>query len=313
MKRDVKKEGIIRSFDLGRPSVRIGYILMYLALALVVLACLMPFVWILFQGFKDQKEFIRGVRTVLPDLSVRYIPRFLPEAPAFERYASTWRFSKFGLYYMNSFFAVIGCALCAVSVNGLLAYGISRLKPRGYKVVLALVMGSLMLPAITSMAPLFVSINTIGLSGTFWPLWLGAGASAFYVMLFKSFYDALPNSLLESARLDGCNNLSLFTRMVLPLSMPINMVVIIYAVNGAWSDFLLPYLVLSGARYLSGPLKGLTRETVMVRLFTLQSSNRTTDIDIIRAVVFSIIPPIILFIIFQRRITLNVVSAGIKG
>jgi multiple sugar transport system permease protein len=113
----------------------------------------------------------------------------------------------------------------------------------------------------------------------------------------------MPASLVEAARLDGCNDLSLFTRNVVPLSMPINIVILIYAINAAWSDFLLPYLVLSNT-----PL-----ETVMVRLFTYRTSDRVNDIDVIRAIVFAIIPPILLFIAFQRQITQNVVSACIKG
>ena len=123
------------------------------------------------------------------------------------------------------------------------------------------------------------------------------------MVLFKNFYDAMPDSLLEAARLDGCDHWSLFFRIVLPLSMPINMVILIYAVNAAWSDFLLPYLVLGGTKL----------ETVMVRLFTYRTSDRVNNMDIIRAIVFSIIPPILLFIAFQRQITQNVISAGIKG
>ena len=164
-------------------------------------------------------------------------------------------------------------------------------------------MGTLMVPATTSIVPLFINITRLGLGGSFLPLWMSMGASAFYVVLFKNFYDAMPGSLLEAARLDGCDHWQLFFRIVLPLSMPINIVIVIYAVNAAWSDFLLPYLVLGGTKL----------ETVMVRLFTYRTSDRVNNMDIIRAIVFSIIPPIVLFIAFQRQITQNVISAGIKG
>lgn len=169
--------------------------------------------------------------------------------------------------------------------------------------IYALIMATLMLPATTSVVPLFINITKIGLSGSFVPLWLIMGANAFYVVLFKNFYDAMPNSLLEAARLDGCNNWQLYFRIVLPLSMPINMVIVIYAVNAAWSDFLLPYLLLNNTKL----------ETVMVRMFTYRTSDRVNNMDIIRAIVFAIIPPILLFVAFQRQITENVVSAGIKG
>lgn len=309
MKTKHNELGVIRPYDLRRPSVKLGYALLIAFLSLALLVSILPFLWVLLAGFKDQREFIRGVRTALPDGSTRYLPRLLPLQYDFQRYMKTWQDTRFYRYYLNSLIVVAGSVIAALFVNGLLAYGLSQLKPRGHRLVLALVMASLMLPATTSMAPLFVNINSLGLSGSFWPLWLGAGASAFYVILLKNFFDALPPSLMESAKLDGCGNFRLFFQVVLPLSMPINMVVLIYAVNGAWSDFLLPYLVLNNAKWPGG----MPMETVMVRLFSYQSSNRATDIDIIRAIVFSILPPILIFILFQRRITENVVSAGIKG
>lgn len=295
-----KNDGVIRSYDLQRPAVKAGYVLIWAFLILVLLVCLLPIVWIMLNGFKTQKEFIRGVKDVATNF---YYPHFFPEEFDIGNYLSTWKTMKFYVYYLNSLASVAGCVVCAVLFNGLLAYGVSRLKPRGHKAVLALIMASLMLPATTSMAPLFVNLTRLNLTGTFLPLWLSMGANAFYVVLFKNFYDEMPDSLLEAARLDGCNDWKLFFRIVLPLSMPINMVIVIYAVNAAWSDFLLPYLVLSGTKL----------ETVMVRLFTYRTSDRIKDIEIIRAIVFSLLPPVILFILFQRQITQNVMSAGIKG
>jgi multiple sugar transport system permease protein len=250
-------------------------------------------------GFKENQEFTRGVK----GLDNRYHPQFLPVSFELDGYMKTWNQMKYYRFYLNSLWVVLGSCVSAILFNGLIAYVISRLKPRGHKFVYGLIMGSLMLPATTSMVPLFINITNLGLIGSFLPLWLAIGANAFYVVLFKNFYDSMPTSLLEAARLDGCNDLNLFFRIVVPLSMPINMVILIYAVNAAWSDFLLPYLVLSNT-----PL-----ETVMVRLFTYRTSDRVNDMDVIRAIVFAMIPPILLFIAFQRKITQNVISAGIKG
>ena len=95
----------------------------------------------------------------------------------------------------------------------------------------------------------------------------------------------------------------MFTRVILPLSKPILMVVAIFAICAAWSDFLMPYLLLSGT----------SKETVMVKLFSFQNSIKTNQIDIIRAVLYSIIPPTILFAIFQKQIMGGVMSGGVKG
>ncbi len=294
-----KSDGSVRGYDLRKRPVQVGYILMALVCIIALVVCALPLIWVILAGFKENKEFVRGVK----GLDNKYRPQFLPVSFSLEGYAQTWREMKFYRFYLNSLWVVLGSTVSAVVFNGLIAYVISRLKPWGHKVVYGLIMGSLMLPATTSLVPLFMNITNLGMIGSFLPLWLAIGANAFYVVLFKNFYDSMPSSLMEAARLDGCNDLSLFYRIVVPLSMPINIVILIYAVNAAWSDFLLPYLVLGNT-----PL-----ETVMVRLFTYRTSDRVNDMDVIRAIVFAIIPPILLFIAFQRKLTQNVISIGIKG
>lgn len=129
------------------------------------------------------------------------------------------------------------------------------------------------------------------------------GANAYYVVLFKNYFESLPKDYLDAARLDGCGSLRVFTRIVLPLSKSIIVVVAIFAVTAAWSDFLMPYLLLNGTG----------KETVMVKLFSYYNSIKTDQIDIIRAVFYSIIPPTIIFAIFQKQIMGGVMNGGIKG
>jgi multiple sugar transport system permease protein len=129
------------------------------------------------------------------------------------------------------------------------------------------------------------------------------GANAFYTILFKNFFDTLPKSLIEAAKIDGASDFRVFSLIAVPLSKAIVMVVILYAVNAAWSDFLLPFLLLQNT-----PL-----ETVMVKLFSWMRGSKFNDVEMLRAIVFAIIPPITLFIIFQRQITQVTIQSGIKG
>jgi multiple sugar transport system permease protein len=159
-----------------------------------------------------------------------------------------------------------------------------------------------LIPATTSIVPLFINISKLHLTGTFVPLWFSIGANAFYVVLFKNFFDELPMSLVEAAKIDGANEFTIFIRIAAPLSRAIIMVIIMYAINHAWSDFLLPFLV----------LKNTPLTTVVVKLFEFRAA-QTTDVDILRAIVFAITPPIILFFLFQRQITQVTIQSGIKG
>jgi len=284
-----KGNGIISQSDLKRRSVKILYCVLIVICSIITIASIAPILWVFLASFKDIKEFTLN-------------PTLLPNKFDFSKFIKTWNDLKFYKYYLNSFYSVIGSVICAIVFNGLLAYAISIIKPKGSKFVYSLILGSLMIPATTSVVTLFININKLGLNATFYPLWLLMGANAFYVVLYKQFFDTLPRSIIEAARIDGCNNLQIFFKIVMPLSKAITMVIAMYAVNAAWSDFLLPYLLLNNT--------GL--ETVMVRLFQFRGS-KATDVEVLRAIIFAIIPPVILFTAFQKQIVQGDAHTGTKG
>jgi multiple sugar transport system permease protein len=281
--------GIIRDLDLKLPGVRAGYGLIYVVCIVALLVGVLPMIWVALSGFKTIKEFVLSTNV-------------LPSSLDMDKYVGTWTHLKFGRYYLNSFASVAGSLVCAIFFNGLLGYAFSKIKPAGWKLIYGLVMAALLIPPTTSIVPLFLNITRLHMNGTFLPLWLSMGANAFYVVLFKNFFDSLPNSLVEAAKLDGCSDFRIFRSIAVPLSRAIVVVVAIYAVIAAWSDFLLPYLVLNQSGH----------ETVMVRLFQFRNG-KTSDIDILRAIVFVIIPPTLLFLVFQKQITQVSVQSGIKG
>ena len=288
-KKPEANNGLIRDFDLRQKPVRLFYVLILLTGIVIAIAGIAPLVWLVLSGFKDLREFVRE-------------PSIFPKSFNFNNYLATWNDLRFVRYYRNSLISVIGSVVSAVFFNGLLGYALSKIKPAGSKIVYTLVMWGLLIPATVSIVPLFINISRIGLTGSFVPLWLSIGANAFYVILFKNFFDDLPQSLIEVARIDGANDFTIFCRIAVPLSQAIIMVIIIYSINAAWSDFLLPYLT----------LKGTGLETVMVRLFQFRGS-RANDIEILRGIAFAVLPPIVLFIIFQKKITTISLQSGIKG
>lgn len=284
-----KTDGAIRGFDVKSGRVKVICIAISLVCLIFAIVALFPAVWVFLSGAKDIKELTNSA-TIIP--KTWHLDGFL----------TTWNKLNFSLYYKNSFIVVIGAVICSVFFNGLFAYGLAILKPKGYKFVDGLVMWSMLIPATTSVVALFVNINKLGLNRSFIPLWLCYGANAFYVILFKEFFSNIPKEILEAAKLDGCNVFKMFYKIVLPLSKPIIMVIVIFTVTAAWSDFLLPYLILNG----SG------KETVMVKLYAY-STSRTTPIDMIRAIFFSMIPPTVLFMIFQRKIMDGAAGGAVKG
>ena len=289
-KKPLQRTGVIRNYDMHSIPVRIGYAVIYILCIIMVVFAVFPLIWVVLAGFKDLKEFMS---------STQITPQSFSLAP----FLKTW--SQLGLAknYLNSLIMVAGCVICALLFNGLLGYGLAILKPKGYGVVKKLVLFSLLVPATISIVPLFMNIQRLHMGNSFLPLWLSYGANAMYVVLFIQFFESLPQSMIEASRIDGCTPLQTFFHIVLPLSKPIVAVITIFAINASWSDFLLPYLVLRGGQL----------QTVMVRLFVFSTEQTVNADTMMRSVVFSMIPPIILFVIFQKQLTENNVSVGVKG
>lgn len=284
-----KEDGVIRFYDVKTHKTRFWVVMIFIACCLMALIALFPVFWLVCSSLKNLTEY----------LSTNQI---LPQHADWEGWIKTWNDFGFTKYYINSGISVAGGVLCAVFFNGLLAYVLAILKPVGHKIVLALVTWCLLIPPTTSFVALFVNIKKLGLTGSFIPLWLSMGANAYWVILFKNYFESLPKDFIDAARLDGCSDFRVFTRIILPLSRPILVVVAIFAICAAWSDFLMPYLLLGGT----------DKETVMVKLFSFQNSIKTNQTDIIRAVLYSVIPPTILFALFQKQIMGGVMSGGIK-
>ena len=288
--KQIQRTGVIREYDMHSASTKVGYGAIILLCVLMVIVAVFPLIWVTLAGFKDLREFMSSTTII-------------PKSFSLEPFITTWTQLGIAKNYLNSLISVLGSVVCALVFNGLLGYGIAILKPRGHGVVKKLVMLSLLMPPTISIVPLFMNIQKVGLGNSFIPLWLSYGANAMYVVLFIQFFETLPSSIIEAGRIDGCSQLQTFFRIVLPLSKPICTVVAIFAINAAWSDFLLPYLVLRGG----------DKQTVMVRLFVFSTEQTVNEDAMMRSVVFSMIPPIILFFIFQKQLTENAVSVGIKG
>ena len=131
-----------------------------------------------------------------------------------------------------------------------------------------------------------------------------AGASAFNILLFRNFFNGIPMSYLEAAKMDGCTNLGIFGRIILPLSKPIIMVVTIFSIIGTWGNFMWPYLVLGNTE----------REPISVMLYNLGSSTSgLLQNEYMLLMMISIIPMILMYALFSKHIMGGLNMSGIKG
>ncbi len=285
-----KTEGLLNFSDYKKTRYKIVYGIIIFLLVVFVLTAIIPVLWLFITSFKTVNEIN----------SNEY--HLFPKAFDFMKLVNLWNRLDFGRYYVNTILVVIGAMMCSVLFNGLLAYAIGVLKPAGYKIINGLILFSYMIPAALSLFPLVMQIRDFGMINSYLPLCLIFGSNAYYFMLFKDYFQKIPSSLIEAARMDGLSDFRIFYKVVLPLSKPIIGVVAIFAMTAAYSDFLLPYLILQD--------DGM--KTVMVAIYNLSSTTTIDTSEFLMLLVISIIPQIIIFIIFQKQIMGSQVSSGMK-
>lgn len=286
-----KANGLLNFSDYKKRRNVFSYWALIALLIIFVLIALLPIFWLFVSSFKAPNE-INSVNYTL-----------FPKEWNFAQFIEIWE--KCGLtdVFLNTFVVVIGAVICGVVFNSLLAYVIAILKPYGYKVVHTLVLLAYMIPSALAIYPLVKAIDNVHLLGTYIPLWFVFGANAYYYLLFKNYFEKMPKSLIEAARMDGLSNFRIFMKVILPLARPIIGVVAIFAMTAAYSDYLLPYMVI-------GNLKS-ENWTLMVAIFNF-SSDKDVAPHILQLLVLSIIPQVIIFIIFQKQIMNTSVNSGMK-
>lgn len=288
------KQGIISSIELNRPGNKCLYTAIVLLLVIVCLICAIPILWILFSGFKTPAEMYK-----IP-------PSFFPEHIDLSKLSAAWTQMKFYKYYINTFILAIGTTVFTLLFNGLAGYVLSKLKPMGNQLFSTLIFITMLVPGTMSTVPIYMSIIKvpiigINLSNSYLPLWLMC-VGGFNIILFKNFFDGISDSVIESARIDGASTVRVFFNIIVPMSLPVFMTVAIFSFNGSMGTYFWPYLLISD-----------NAKTVLgVQLYKMKSSTFSVDYQML-AIIFSIIPQVVIFALFQKNIVGGISTGAVKG
>ena len=289
---DVEDRGIASVADWRRKLVRFPLgSSQFVLLILLIVAGLGPILWLAKSAITPTQDTLRTPMAIFP------------HGVDWANLATAWSTVHIDVQFMNTLWVALGSWILQVLVASTGGYVLSVLRPKYAAIVNALVLGTLFVPAVVLLVPLYLTIlhpPLIGTSliNTFWAVWLPAGANAFNILLVKRFFDNLPREVFEAARTDGAGAYRLFWSVVLPMSRPILGVVSVFAIINAWKDYLWPLLV------LRDPMV----QPLSVRLPTLQ---KAIELDVyLAALAISTLIPVILFIVFQR---LFLRSAGFGG
>jgi multiple sugar transport system permease protein len=282
---------------LRRPLVRLLYWGVFLLLLAATVTTFGPLYWMASGALKSNVEIFQRP------------PTFWPAHPQWSNYVNAWQILQLPLYLGNSLILAAGAVLLQLLVSATAAYALSKLPLRGKGALQFAFFATLMVPSVVYLIPQFVNISDlplihVSLINNWAGVWLPEAANAFNILVLKGFFDTIPSELVEAARLDGASNWQVFTRIVLPLSRPALAVISIFTVIASWKDFLWPLLVLSNSNL----------QPLMVALYHESSLNANLPFSYLMAgLVFASLPPVLLFLIFQRQIIRGVNLTGLKG
>lgn len=264
----------------------------FLGLGLLSIVFILPLFWMVSTSLKPIEE------------TMKMPPSFIPETMKWGNYAEALTRIPFLLYLKNTLFVVILGTVGTVLSCSLVAYAFAHLRFPGKDTFFWLTLGTMMVPFPVLMVPLYSVFRELHWIGTLAPLWAPAWfGGAWNIFLMRQFFMGIPKDLLDSARIDGCNEFQIWWRIVLPLAKPVLVVVGLFHIIGSWNDFL-------------GPLLYLTKQekyTLSVGLQFYQSQHGGTEWHLLMAASTMMVAPVlILFLLAQRTLIKGITMTGVK-
>lgn len=263
-------------------------LLYWVALVALFLIFMFPFVWMIMSSFKTQVQ----IMTMPPQWIF---------TPTLENYAEVFGRQDFGRYIINSFVIALGSTLAGLVLGLPAAFSIARYKQQGlgFAILIARIV-----PGITMLIPWFILFTRLKLVDTYTALILThmLVTMPFIVWVMIAFFEAIPQDLIDAARVDGCTEQMAFVRVVLPISGPGIITSSILAFLFSWNNFM-----------FSNILTGLRTKTLPVAIFNFLSYTEVNWGGLMAASVIITLPVLILALLTQKYIVRGLTAGAVKG
>ncbi|MFD2841609.1 carbohydrate ABC transporter permease [Populibacterium corticicola] len=294
--KEASGRGILSESDWKNPLVNVSMKAAQFAVLIgLVVAGLGPILWLAKSAVTPTQDTLREPL------------KLWPNGMDWANLHEAWSRVQIDQYFTNTVIVVAGVWLIQVVVATTGGYVLSIMRPKYAKALVAMILATMFVPGIVLLVPLYLTVIqppflNSSLINTYWAIWLPAGANAFNILLAMRFFASLPQEIFEAAKVDGAGPYKVFFRILLPMSKPIIGVISVFAIMGAWKDYLWPMLV----------LKDPAVQTLSVRLPQLQ---QFIELDVfLAALAISTVIPVVLFIVFQRLFLSGVGMGGaVKG
>lgn len=275
------------------PRNPITRIVLYSILIFWLAVFMVPVAWMVLSSLKPEDQ------VIAPSI------QFLPREVKWQNYADVWIGVPFNRYIFNSTVVAGTTTVINVLVSSMAGYGLSKFSFFGRKLIFLFILSSIMVPFQVMMIPLFILAKTFKLLNSLHGLIIPTSVTAFGVFLMRQTILPIPNDFTDSARIDGCNEVQIYWRVILPLARVAIVTLVVLHFLGSWNDLIWPLLIVFRDEFTTLPL-ALTR---------LQGDwqfgyryERLMSIAVVMSV-----PVILLYIVFNRFLTRGIAMGGLKG
>ena len=238
-----------------------------------------------------------------PDNEILQVPMvFFPSKLQWKNISDAFRLASFDKFIMNSVIVSVTATIITVFINMLAGFSFAKYKFKGKEFLFFIVLSTLMIPIQVNMVPLYLLISKFGWQNSYAGLIVPTCAEAFGLFLARQFISDIPDSLLESMRIDGASEFKIFLRCIVPNSKALISVLVIFTFMWRWNDFIWPLLVVKEERFF----------TIQIGLNMLIGQYDIKWNQFMAASLISVIPILIIFLIFQKQFIQGVAMSGMK-
>jgi len=266
--------------------------LCYLLMFLVAVIAIVPFIWIFLSSFKTNTELYVSAMS-------------LPQEFSFKNYADAFSISKMHELYFNSIIISLFATVLSVIVFTMVAYVLARYRFPGSKIIFAIMMTSILIPANAMIQPIYTVIRQLGLYDTKPALILIYGAFGLPTALFvlKNYFGNLPKEMEEAAEIEGAGFFTVFWQIMLPMAKPAVACATTLIFIFSWNEFMFAHLMTATTRSRTLP--------VAMRYFASEFAFNNSAL--FAAVMMVVVPSVVVYAILQNQIMESMVAGAIKG
>lgn len=250
-----------------------------------------PFYWMFSTALKTQQEIYQ------------WPPSLFPENPLWSNFKTAWNMAPFNRYFLNTFIITISTVIFVCLFSAMAGFAFDKYKFAAKEILFWIMLLFMMLPPQVTLVPVYLILKNLRWLNTYQGLIVPGLASPFGVFLVRQYMHTIPNELIDAARIDGCSEWKIFITLIMPLIKPVMGSLAIFTFTGAWNSFLWPLIITDRQEMY----------TIQVGISFFRGQYHVDYNYLMAASFISLIPVVVVFLLFQRYFISGLVLSGLKG